>query len=82
MTGVVLVEVRLFDDCLPIASYFLAYSSNSAASDDTGRRPPGDDRQADDTWGAKQLAMEGWREGGRCCFSKSEFLKVSNLRSY
>ena len=51
MMGVVLVEARLFDDCLPIASYFLAYSSNSSASDDTGRRPPGDDRQADDTWG-------------------------------
>ena len=52
MMGVVLVEVRLFDDCLPIASYFLAYSSNSAASEDTGWRPPGDDRQADGTtWG-------------------------------
>ena len=61
MTGVVLVEVRLFDDCLPIASYFLAYSSNSAASDDTGRRPPGDDRQADDTWGkAISIGRVAW----------------------
>ena len=63
MMGVVLAEARRLEDCLPIASYFLAYSSNSAVSDDTGWR--GDDRDGR-TWGkAISKSSTQWREGGQ-----------------